>query len=101
MAGRNRPAVSDDLGARPSPRQGRRSAARSSPAARIHVRGKVKLGFDDLGEHQLRNIADSVQIYRLCPGGEAAVARSALPLPDKPSIAVLPFQNLTGDTSQE
>src|SRR5947207_3787439 len=38
-----------------------------------HVRGKVKLGFDDLGEQQLKNIAEPVRIYRLRPDGEAAM----------------------------
>src|SRR5262249_23672834 len=56
-----------------------------------HIRGKVKLGFDDLGEQQLKNIAEPVRIYRLHPHGEAAIAQPALTLPDKPSIAVLSF----------
>ena len=66
-----------------------------------HVRGKVKLGFDDLGEQQLKNIAEPVRIYRLQPHGDAATTRPTLTLPDKPSIAVLPFQNLSGDPEQE
>jgi adenylate cyclase len=66
-----------------------------------HVRGKVKLGFDDLGEQQLKNIAEPVRIYRLQPHGEAAVTRPTLALPDKPSIAVLPFENMSGDPEQE
>ncbi|RUU30854.1 adenylate/guanylate cyclase domain-containing protein [Mesorhizobium sp. M6A.T.Ce.TU.016.01.1.1] len=66
-----------------------------------HVRGKVKLGFDDLGEQQLKNIAERVRIYRLRPDREAAMARPALALPDKPSIAVLPFTNMSGDPEQE
>jgi len=66
-----------------------------------HVRGKVKLGFDDLGDQQLKNISEPVRIYRLRPDGEAAMARPALALPDKPSIAVLPFDNLSGDPDQE
>jgi adenylate cyclase len=66
-----------------------------------HVRGKVKVGFDDLGEQQLKNIADPVRIYRLRPGGAAAIARPALALPEKPSIAVLPFENMSGDPDQE
>ncbi|TIT01977.1 MAG: adenylate/guanylate cyclase domain-containing protein [Mesorhizobium sp.] len=66
-----------------------------------HVRGKVKLGFDDLGERQLKNIAEPVRIYRLRPDREAAMARPALALPDKPSIAVLPFTNMSGDPEQE
>jgi TolB-like protein/class 3 adenylate cyclase/Tfp pilus assembly protein PilF len=66
-----------------------------------HVRGRVKLGFDDLGERQLKNIAEPVRIYRLRPDGEAAIARPVLALPDKPSIAVLPFENMSGDPEQE
>jgi TolB-like protein len=66
-----------------------------------HVRGKVKLGFDDLGDQQLKNIAEPVRVYRLRTDGEVAMAQPALPLPDKPSIAVLPFQNLSGDALQE
>jgi adenylate cyclase len=66
-----------------------------------HVRGKVKIGFDDLGEQQLKNIAESVRIYRLRPDREAEPTRPALTLPDKPSIAVLPFENMSGDPEQE
>jgi adenylate cyclase len=63
-----------------------------------HVRAKVKLGFDDLGDQQLKNIAEAVRIYRVRLGGEAAMA---LALPNKPSIAVLPFANMSGDAEQE
>jgi TolB-like protein/Flp pilus assembly protein TadD len=66
-----------------------------------HVRGKVKLGFDDLGEQQLKNIAEQVRIYRLRPNGEPATARPALALPDRPSIAVLPFENISPDPDQD
>src|SRR5215469_6002240 len=66
-----------------------------------HVRGRVKLGFDDLGEQQLKNIAEPVRIYRLRPYGEVATTRTTLTLPDKPSIAVLPFANMSGDAAQE
>ena len=112
------------------------------------VKGKVDLGFEDLGEQELKNIPTPVQIYRVSfdagaagvstlpkrvgrkPGGWAAAAavaaivlgagvvttwlrpwapteepasveRMAFPLPDKPSIAVLPFDNLSGDTDQD
>ena len=66
-----------------------------------HVRGKVRLAFDDLGEQQLKNIAEPVRIYRLRPNGEGAIVRPALALPDRPSIAVLPFQNMSGEPGQE
>jgi len=66
-----------------------------------HVRGKVKLGFDDLGEQHLKNIAEPVRIYRLRRHVEGAVARPVLAVPDKPSIAVLPFTNMSSDPEQE
>ncbi len=66
-----------------------------------HVRGKVKFGFDDLGDQPLKNMSESVQVYRLRLVGEATMARPVLPLPNRPSIAVLPFQNMSGDTVQE
>jgi adenylate cyclase len=65
-----------------------------------HVRGKVRLGFDDLGERQLKNIAEPVRIYRLRPDGEGVITRPALALPNKPSIVVLPLTNMSGDLEQ-
>ena len=60
--------------------------------------GKLDLGFEDIGEQQLKNIARPVRVYRVRLGRNAtASVRSALALPDKPSIAVLPFANLSGD----
>jgi TolB-like protein len=67
------------------------------------VRGKVEVEFADLGE-SLKNITRSLRVYRV---GSSSAARqpispaAALPLPDKPSIAVLPFQNMSGDPDQE
>jgi class 3 adenylate cyclase len=56
--------------------------------------GKLDLGFEDIGEQQLKNIARPVRVYRVRPvRNSAAVTRQALALPDKPSIALLPFQN--------
>jgi adenylate cyclase len=66
-----------------------------------HVRGKVNLGFDDLGEQRLKNIVEPVKVYRLLPAGERMMARPAFQLPDRPSIAVLPFENIGGDPEQE
>jgi TolB-like protein/Tfp pilus assembly protein PilF len=66
-----------------------------------HVRGKVKVGFEDLGGRQLKNIAEPVQVFRLRLEAGADVGGPALTLPDKPSIAVLPFQNMSGDPAQE
>ena len=73
------------------------------------VRGKTSLAFDDLGERSLKNIDQPVRLYAVRSGSfstEAttkapAEAEKPLPLPDKPSIAVLPFQNLSGDPEQE
>jgi TolB-like protein len=65
------------------------------------VKQKVALGFELRGNEHLKNIAEPVRVYRvrLDRGGEAQ--RPALALPDKPSIAVLPFQNMSGDPEQE
>ena len=65
-----------------------------------HVRGKLKLGFEDLGDQQLKNIAEPVRIYRVQSLSEAR-GHPMLALPDKPSIAVLPFQNMSVDPEQE
>ena len=65
-----------------------------------HVRGKLKLGFEDLGDQQLKNIAEPVRIYRVQSLNEAR-GHPMLVLPDKPSIAVLPFQNMSVDPEQE
>jgi adenylate cyclase len=83
--------------------------------------GRLDLAFEDIGEQQLKNIVRPVRAYRVAlthpgdaaPGfplshnaGEGAERRrreagEGPPLPDKPSIAVLPFQNISGDTEQE
>jgi adenylate cyclase len=65
------------------------------------ARGRLDIAFEDAGEQQLKNIAWPVRVCRVQVGGEAAMARSALALPDKPSIAVLPFLNMSGDPDQE
>jgi TolB-like protein len=72
-----------------------------SDDAQRQLRGKLDIAFEDAGEHRLKNIAWPVRIYRVRPGRAAAKPRPALALPDKPSIAVLPFQNLSGDPEQE
>jgi TolB-like protein len=67
-----------------------------------HVRDRLPFVFEDLGEQQLKNIARPVHVYRVHPtGGSAELTRPALPLPDKPSIAVLPFANMSGDPEQD
>jgi len=65
------------------------------------VRDKLDLKFDDAGEQQLKNIARRVRIYRLRMERRSAQAKPALLLPDQPSIAVLPFQNMSGDPEQD
>jgi TolB-like protein len=72
-----------------------------SDDAQRQVRGKLDVAFEDAGEQRLKNIARPVRVFRVRPAGAAANARPVLALPDKPSIAVLPFQNLSGDPAQE
>src|SRR5262249_55469468 len=64
-----------------------------------HVRDKLDFSFEDLGEQQVKNITRPVRVYRIRDPGVAvkSPATPALPLPDKPSIAVLPFANMSGD----
>jgi adenylate cyclase len=68
------------------------------------VRGKVDAKIVDIGEQNLKNIARPIRVYRVGLGSTAeqpAASPPTLPLPDKPSIAVLPFPNLSGDPEQE
>jgi TolB-like protein/class 3 adenylate cyclase len=68
------------------------------------VRDKIEAEFTDIGEPSLKNIARPLRVYRTGPASlpEMPVGPpSALPLPDKPSIAVLPFANMSGDPEQE
>jgi TolB-like protein len=65
-----------------------------------HVRDRLPFVFEDLGEQQVKNIARPVRVYRISIADMAA-AKPSLALPDKPSLAVLPFQNLSGDPEQE
>jgi TolB-like protein/class 3 adenylate cyclase/Tfp pilus assembly protein PilF len=71
-----------------------------SRVVRDQVRDKVEFGFEDLGEQQVKNIARPVRVYRI-PLAETARTKAPLPLPDKPSLAVLPFENMTGDPKQD
>ena len=72
-----------------------------SEAAYQQVRDKLDVSFDDAGEQQLKNIARPVRTYRVRLDCSPAQAKQALPLPDRPSIAVLPFQNMSSDPEQE
>ncbi|NQU72010.1 MAG: hypothetical protein HQ514_15765, partial [Rhodospirillales bacterium] len=69
------------------------------------VRGKLEASFDDLGEQTVKNISRPVRVYRAQLGSVAAPAHGAmadaLVLPDKPSIAILAFENMSGDPEQE
>jgi adenylate cyclase len=65
------------------------------------VRGKLDLVFDDLGDQTVKNITRPVRAYHVRFDGPGRAGDSPLPLPDKPSIAVLPFTNMSGDAEQE
>jgi len=65
------------------------------------VRGRLDIAFADEGEQKLKNIAWPVRVYRVELGTATGTARPALALPDKPSIAVLPFDNMSGDPEQD
>ena len=69
-----------------------------SGRVREDATGKIVLEVDDLGTPELKNIAAKVQVFRVRLG---MPERPALPLPDKPSLVVLPFQNMSGDPEQE
>jgi adenylate cyclase len=67
------------------------------------VRGKVEANFDDLGPQEFKNIAEPVRVFRARAGEALAPPRRTGPLavPSKPSLAVLPFENLSGEAAQE
>ena len=65
------------------------------------VRDKLDVAFEDMGEQKLKNIALPVRVYRVRLGEAVVKAAPALALPNKPSIAVLPFQNMSGDAEQD
>src|SRR2546430_2110513 len=71
-----------------------------SAPARDHIGNKLPLTFDDLGDQQVKNIPQAIRVYRVQAETLAAKPIAALPLPDKPSIAVLPFANMSGDLEQ-
>ena len=73
-------------------------------SAKVHdeVRGKLDCTFEDMGEQSVKNIARPVRAYRLqAAGSRPPTTRPAPGLPDTPALAVLPFQNMSGDVEQE
>jgi adenylate cyclase len=72
-----------------------------SRVVRDQVRDKLDLSFEDLGEQQVKNIARLVRVYRVPIDGTAAATPTAPAIPERPSIAVLPFRNLSADPEQE
>jgi TolB-like protein/class 3 adenylate cyclase len=80
-----------------------------SQSAADQVRGKLDITIEDMGERELKNIELPVRLFRVKESGGtpkiavsgAAAAKTTLAPPDKPSLAVLPFENLSGDPEQE
>ncbi len=78
-----------------------------SDSVHTAVRGKVTAAFEDKGEQTVKNIAHPVRAFAVRAAGDAAAkpapaaGKPTQPLPDKPSIAVLPFTNMSGDPEQE
>jgi adenylate cyclase len=75
-----------------------------SRKVRDEVRDKLDLAFENMGEQQVKNIARPIRVFRIVAPANvqpSTSAKPALALPDKPSIAVLPFSNLSGDPKQE
>ena len=78
-----------------------------SSSAYEQVQGKVNVEFTDMGEPRLKNIDRPIRVYaakaksHLGMVAPSVLPEDPLPLPDKPSIAVLPFENMSGDPEQE
>jgi adenylate cyclase len=80
-----------------------------SRVVRDQVRDKLDFSFEDIGEQQVKNIARPIRVHRILLGETpsgfrptvTATVSSPLALPDKPSLAVLPFTNMSGDPEQE
>ena len=81
-----------------------------SDDAHRQIRGKIDIGFDDIGEQTLKNIAEPMRAWRIrLAGVDASAIRPGstpirvqdLALPDKPSIVVLPFDNMSAETGQD
>jgi hypothetical protein len=65
------------------------------------VRDRLPFVFEDLGAQRVKNIARPVRVYPVRAAAPKAPTPPALPLPDKPSIAVLPFNNMSGEPVQD
>jgi adenylate cyclase len=80
-----------------------------SDDAHRQVRGKVESTLEDMGSQSLKNIAEPMRVWRIQKNSVSALVspaypssgHAALPLPDGPSIAILPFQNMSGDPDQD
>jgi adenylate cyclase len=80
-----------------------------SGAVYDQVKNKTDFGYEDLGEHFVKNFSEPIRMYKIfcSPNRSDALmkrfdeGKQSLSLPDKPSIAVVPFKNLTGDSKQE
>jgi len=81
-----------------------------SDDAQRQIRGKIDIAFEEMGSQTLKNIAEPMRAWRMrldgsvppiAPAKLPSEANQPLALPDKPSIAVLPFQNMSGDPEQE
>src|SRR6201990_763876 len=79
-----------------------------SDDAHRQIRGKTEIAYDDMGHQSLKNIAEPMRAWRARTAPDATPsevvierAAPALALPDKPSIVVLPFQNMSGDPEQD
>ena len=84
-----------------------------SRIVRDQIRDRLLFGFEDMGEQSVKNIARPIRVFRIRSGAMGVVtppaaviavptpAQRSLAVPDKPSIAVLPFQNMSGDAEQE
>jgi adenylate cyclase len=80
-----------------------------SDDAQRQIRGKTEIAFDDMGVHRLKNIAEPMRVWRVKPSRDASVPRTSaavarfqdLALPDKPSVVVLPFDNMSSEEGQD
>jgi adenylate cyclase len=65
------------------------------------IRGKIEIPFEDAGDHQVKNIARPIRVWSWAPGGSSLAPAAPRQSADTPSVAVLPFVNMSGDSEQE